>query len=181
MSLKTNVVTHNARAFGIGAELEHQLGRTLLIVPADIEPLGLARLVDFAERGRTQDWSLRAALVRYAQPQPQRVNDVLDLVRRTEWALGQHSAALQRDGDVLWDALDGGAAPSDHGHAPIVALLRVARELDRVGDVLANWAVDITTERPDDAVDEVIEGVGAQLDVLGVPHEERPPSRQRGV
>ena len=54
-------------------------------------------------------------------------------------------------------------------------------ELDRVGDVLASWAVDITTERPDDAVDEVIEGVGAQLDVLGVPHEERPPSRQRGV
>jgi hypothetical protein len=149
-------------------------------VPADIEPAALARLVDFAERPRMQDWSLRAALVRYAQPQPQRVNDLLDLVRRAEWALGQHAAVLQRDGAALWDALDGDTLPSDEEHARIVKLLRVVTELDRIGDVLADWAVDISGERPDAAVDAAIEDVGTRLDALGVPHEERSPPRPRG-
>jgi hypothetical protein len=149
-------------------------------VPADIEPPALARLVDFAERPRTQDWSLRAALVRYAQPQPQRVNDLLDLVRRTDWALGQHAALLQRGGAALWAALDGDTAPSDQQHAHVVEILRVVMELDRIGDVLARWAVDISGDRPDAAVDATIEDVGKRLDALGVPHEERSPPRQRG-
>ena len=149
-------------------------------MPADIEPPALARLLDFAERPRTQDWSLRAALVRYAQPRPQSVSDLLDLVRRLEAALGQHAAILQRDGDALWDALEGGTSPSDEQHAQVVALLRVATELDQLGDILAGWAVDISGERPDAQVDAVVEDVGTQLEVLGVPHEERPPPRQRG-
>ena len=148
-------------------------------MPADIEPAALARLVDFAERPRTEDWSLRAALVRYAQPQPQRVNDLLDLVRRTEWALGQHAAVLQRDGATLWDALDGDTLPSDAEHAHLVQLLCVVTELDRIGDVLAGWAVDISGDRPDAAVDAVIADVGTRLDALGVPHEERSPPGSR--
>ncbi len=123
---------------------------------------------------------MRAALVRYAQPQPRRVNDLLDLVRRTEFALGQHAAVLQRDGTALWEALDGGAVPSDERQAHVVDLLRVAMELDRIGDVLAGWAVDISVDRPDAAVDAAIETVGSRLDELGVPHEERSPPRQRG-
>jgi hypothetical protein len=154
--------------------------RTLRVVPADIEPPALARLVDFAERPRTQDWSLRAALVRYAQPQPQRVNDLLDLVRRTEFALGQEAAVLQRDGVALWDALEAGTVPTDERHAHLVEILRVVMELDRIGDVLAGWAVDISGDRPDAAVDAAIEDVGAGLDELGVPHEERSPPRRRG-
>ena len=149
-------------------------------MPADLEPPALARLVEFAERPRTEDWSLRAALVRYAQPQPQRVNDLLDLVRRTEFALGQHATVLQRDGAALWEALDGGTAPSDQRQAHVVDLLRVVTELDRIGDVLAGWAVDISVERPDAAVDAAIETIGSRLDELGVPHEERTPPRQRG-
>lgn len=149
-------------------------------MPVEIEPPALAKLVDFAERPRTQDWSLRAALVRYAQPQPQRVNDLLDLVRRTEWALGQHAGVLQRHGPAVWDALDGDTLPSDREHAQIVKLLRVVMELDRIGDVLAGWAVDISADRPDAAVDAAIQEVGARLDAIGVPHEERPPPRQRG-
>ena len=149
-------------------------------MPAEIEPPALARLVDFAERPRTQDWSLRAALVRYAQPQPQRVNDLLDLVRRTEFALGQHNAVLQRDGATVWDALDGGTVPSDGPHARLVEILRVATELDQIGDVLAGWAVDISGDRPDAAVDAAIEVVRTRLDELGVPREERSPPRRRG-
>jgi len=156
----------------------HARRRTLHEVPAEIQPPALAQLVDFAERPRTHDWSLRAALVRYAQPQPQRVNDLLDLVRRTEWALGKQSSTIEHDGAELWAAIENGDAASDDGN--VVELLRVARELDRLGDILATWAVDITRDRPDADVDVVIADVGARLDALGVPHEERPPPRQRG-
>jgi hypothetical protein len=149
-------------------------------VPAEIEPPALAQLVDFAERPRTHDWSLRAALVRYAQPQPQRVNDLLDLVRRTDWALGQHSAVLQRHGPEVWDALESDTPPSDREHAQVVKLLRVVMELDEIGDVLAGWAVDISGDRPDAAVDAATQEIGERLDAIGVPHEERPPPRQRG-
>src|SRR5690349_3551130 len=80
--------------------------RTLLAVPAEVEPAELAQLLDFAERSHTENWSLRAALVRYAQPQPQRVNDLLELVRRIQGALGAQSRILQRDGEEIWDALE---------------------------------------------------------------------------
>jgi hypothetical protein len=149
-------------------------------VPAEIEPPELARLVDFAEHPHTDDWSLRGALVRYAQPQPQRVNDLLDLVRRTQWALDRHSAVLHRDGDVLWALFESGSPPSDPEHARILGLLGVAAELDRIGAVLAGWAVDISGEPPDAAVDATIAEVDERLDALGVPREERTPPRGRG-
>jgi hypothetical protein len=119
---------------------------------------------------------MRAALVRYAQPQPQRVNDLFDLVRRTEGALGKHRALFEREGQRLWSALEQGG--SDASDAQVVGILRVARELDRLGDVLAAWAVDISGIRPDAEVDRVIGDVAQQLDVLGVPHQERPTTRR---
>src|SRR4051812_20517497 len=146
---------------------------SLRSVPAEVEPPALALLIDFSERPRTNDWSLRAALVRYAQPQPQRVNDLLDLVRRTEFALNEHRALVERDGERLWSALEHGGSAESDGH--VVALLRVARELDRLGDVLAAWAGDISRTRPDAEVDTVIDDVAQQLEVLGVPQQERPP------
>jgi hypothetical protein len=153
---------------------------TLTHVPVDIEPPELARLVDFAERPRADDWSLRAALVRYAQPQPQRVNDLLDVMRRTEWALGKQRATLERDGAHVWEALAHGGATADD--AQLLGLLRIAREIDALGDVLAEWAIDITRDRPDAEVDRVIDDGAQQLDVLGVPEQERPPGpRNRGV
>jgi hypothetical protein len=145
-------------------------------VPAEIEPPELARLVDFSERSRTDDWSLRSALVRYAQPQPQRVNDILDLVRRVEWALGKQSKRVERDGAELWAALESGDDGDD-----LVALLRAARELDGLGDVVVAWAVDRTGASPDARVDEVVADVVTRLESLGIPHEERPGPRNRGV
>src|SRR5690606_27230592 len=67
---------------------------------------GLASLVDLAERPRVEGWSLRAALVRYAQPQPMRVSTLLDLSRRLEFAVADHMADLRSDGDDLWAALE---------------------------------------------------------------------------
>jgi hypothetical protein len=141
---------------------------------ADIEPPELARLVDFAERPREQDWSLRAALVRYATPEPQRVEDVLILVRRVESALGKHTKVLTREGADVWRTLEAGES------TPLVELLRVTKELDDLGDVLVTWAVEISRERPDAEVDRVITNVTQQLDALGVPSEERQPPTRRG-
>jgi hypothetical protein len=148
-------------------------------VTAEIEPPALACLVDFAERGRTNDWSLRAALVRYAQAQPQRVNDILNLLRRVEWALNQHAAILEREGPALWQVLQEGVVSPEH--ADVVEILRAAGELDRLGDILAAWAVDRAGVRPDAEVDSVVADVARRVDALGIPHEERPPRpRTRG-
>jgi hypothetical protein len=107
------------------------------------------------------------------------VNDLLDLVRRTEFALGEHRALFEREGERIWSALEDG--DSSAADAQVLGILRIAKELDRVGDVLAAWAVDISGIRPDAEVDNVIDDVAQQLDVLGVPQQERPPGpRNRG-
>lgn len=142
----------------------------------DIRPPELAALVDLSERPRTQNWSLRAALTRYAQPQPQRVGDLLDLVRRIEFAIADVADVIERDGPQLWEAMHVGAAD-----AGLVGLLRAAAEIDRLGDVLAAWAADRSEPRPDDQVDAVIADVRRRLAALGVPEQERPrPSRRSG-
>jgi len=150
-------------------------------VPAEIEPPELARLVDFAERPRSHDWSLRAALTRYAQPQPQRVGDLIDLVRRIEFAMRPHLKALGRDGTAFWAALQS-AEGDDSVDPAVVGLLRAMVEVDQLGDVLAEWASDpASREPPDAAVDAVTAEVAGRLEQLGVPREERQrPTRQRG-
>jgi hypothetical protein len=147
-------------------------------MPVEVEPPELAELVECAERPRVNDWSLRAALTRYAQPQPQRVSDLLDAVRRIEFALGSHRATIERDGPSLWEAVQSADdAPTDR----LVGLLRAMVEVDRLGDVLAAWAADPTGDRPDVNVDAVIADVVDQLDRLGIPREERQrPTRSRG-
>ena len=141
-------------------------------MPAEIEPPELASLLDFAERPRTHDWSLRSAITRYAQPQPVRASAVLDLVRRIEFALKGHTKHIEREGPDLWAALrsrdaDGGA------DGLVVGLLRAMEELDGLGDVLAGWAVDRAGARPDAAVDAAATSVDRQLNDLGVAREER--------
>jgi hypothetical protein len=145
-------------------------------VPAEITPPALARLVDFAERPRTHEWSLRAALVRYAQPEPQRVEALLESVRRIDFALGKQSKRLEREGEQIWRSLEQG-----DNDDPLIALLRIAQEVDELGETLASWAVVRGDTRPNDDVDRVSQAVARQLDDLGVPREERPPNRQRGV
>jgi hypothetical protein len=147
-------------------------------MPAEVKPPELARLLDYAERPRVKDWSLRAALCRYAQPQPERVRTVLDLMRRTEFALAPHLKAVEADGPDHWHAVEAGEAMADVD--PLVAgLLGAMAELDRLGDVLAAWAVDRAGERPDAAVDAVAAQVAQRLEDLGVPREDQSARRQR--
>jgi hypothetical protein len=149
-------------------------------VPAEIQPVELARVVDFAERSRVGDWSLRSALVRYAEGQPVRVSQLLEQVRRTETAFHALGKVLEKRGPELWAAVDGGVVAADD--AKVIDLVRAAIELDRIGDALAQWANDRTGSRPDDDVDSVTADVAKRLDDLGVPREEQPPRRVgRGV
>lgn len=142
---------------------------------AELQPIELARVVDFAERPRMGDWSLRSALVRYAEGQPERVSRVLEQVRRVDAALHPFNKVLEKRGTELWRTLHGGGgAPDD---APVLDLLRVAAELDGLGDVLAAWADDRTRPRPDDTVDATTSAAAQRLDDLGVPREQPTPRR----
>jgi hypothetical protein len=148
-------------------------------MPADIEPPQLAALLDYQERPRVDGWSLRAALTRYAQPQPRRVGDLLEVVRRIEFAMGSYQKTVESDGPALWRTLqEGGGETNDR----LVGMLQAMTELDAVADRLAKWAADTAGERPDAAVDTVVADVKERLDALGIPSEERQPStvRRRG-
>lgn len=153
-------------------------------MPAEIEPVELARLVDVSECSRVDDWSLRSALVRYAQPQPGRAGQVLAVVRRIEAVLHPQAKLLRAEGPLVWDAVDGGGGPTKGPTAFVIEVLRASLPLHRLGDTLAAWAVDVTGPRPDDEVDAVVAEVTARLDALGVPDErDRPPppgARRRG-
>ncbi len=111
--------------------------------------------LDFTERPRPPaGWSLRAALTRYAQGQPTRVGDLLEVVRRIQSGLGKVDVDLQ----------------------PCID------EIEVVADTLAVWAADPWhAHRPDAEVDAVIASVTRQLDSLGVPVEERPSRGTRGA
>ena len=130
--------------------------------PAELDNTALADLLNTGERPRTANWSLRAALTRYAQPQPQRASDVIEALRRIEFALQPNLKVLEREG----------AGDAD---ASVVGLLEALAELDRLADVLAAWAVDREGERPDDLVDTVVADVNRRLEALGVPREDGPP------
>jgi hypothetical protein len=109
--------------------------------------------LDFTERPRPPDgWSLRASLTRYAQGQPRRVGNLLEVVRRIQFGLGNVDTDLQ----------------------PCID------EIEVVADALALWASDPwRAHRPDAEVDAVITSVTGQLDSLGVPVEERPARAPR--
>jgi len=133
-------------------------------VPAEIGPPALAQLVDFAERPRTEGWSLRAALVRYAQPQPQRVEDLLGLVRRVERALGQHAHEIERRGPEHWEALGGRTPASSEVAARVVGVLSAARELDqrRIGPAVIKERARIAGAQ---LVVESSPGVGTRIEL----------------
>ncbi len=148
---------------------------------SDDDPLAL---LEYAERPRLGDWSLRSALVRYAQPEPRRASAVLELVRRTDGALKPFLRLVERTPSLVLLARRG-AAPDDPLDEPLddparaaVAILSVAVDLDHLGDVLARWARDITGPRPDDEVDRVARRVFDALAELGVERESPPPRRR---
>ncbi|MBX3313122.1 MAG: hypothetical protein KF906_02280 [Actinobacteria bacterium] len=150
-------------------------------MPAPLEPPALDALVDLAERSRVDDWSLRSALCRYAQPEPARVATVLSLVRRWDAAVHDHLKLLRRDGSRLLDAAQGDGTVEDGTEAAeVVGLLRVGADLDRLGDLAAEWARDRHGPDPAAAIDEAAARVAVALEELGVPDEAPIPPGMRG-
>lgn len=153
---------------------------------APLSPPALDDLVELAERSRVDDWSLRSALCRYAQPEPARVAAVLTLVRRWEAAVHGHVPVLRREGARylaaagLADGDDDGGGDADPGlDATLVGLLRVGADLDRAGDVVVAWAIDRDGD-PGAELDAAADRVRVALDDLGVPEEEPIPRGMRG-
>ena len=135
-------------------------------------------VIEYAERPRTDGWSLRAALVRYAQPEPARAGAVLELVRRTDGALKPFAKLLEREPRLLELARgDDAEVPAGQEEAAAVDLLRVALELDRLGDVLAAWAATRSDDRPDAEIDAIARAAFVRLGELGVARENRPSRR----
>lgn len=147
---------------------------------AEVSPPELAQLIDVAERPRAGNWSLRAALTRYGQPQPQRTSNLIEVLRRIEVAVHGSLPLLQKEGPAVWAEVSSDDAPPAE-HASMIELLRVIRDVDVVGDALATWANDKSNARPDADIDRVAADAMSRLDALGVPREEgRPPQRGRG-
>lgn len=115
-------------------------------------------LVGFADAPRLDDWSLRSALVRFAQPEPTRAGAVLELVRRTAGALKHADEQRTRQ------------------------LAAVVEDLLAIADALAAWAVDRQGPPPVDLVEDRGARAHAALEALGVPREQGPPpgARRRG-
>lgn len=154
---------------------------------APLEPPALDALVDLAERSRVDDWSLRSALCRYAQPEPARVATVLSQVRRWDAAIHDHLKLLRSDGARLFDAarrdepfVEEEGEEGESEDAAVVGLLRVGFDLDALGDVVADWARDRHGSDPSKAVDAAATRVATALEALGVPAEEPIPAGMRG-
>src|SRR4051812_6941007 len=153
---------------------------------ADVQPVELAAVLDLVERPRVGGWSLRSALTRYAQPEPRRVSELLDLVRRIEVVLPGLVEVAAQYGPALWAAATSDATPvhsaagGDDLSPFAVGLLQTMIEIDHLADTLATWADQWSLDRPNAAMDEVTEHVRAKLEALGVPEQERPaPPRGR--
>lgn len=98
-------------------------------------------LIDFEEAPRAGDWTLRSALVRYAQPEPTRAAAVLHLVRRLNAVLRPLGRAI--DAQAVWcdravaaDAATGSVAPEPLDPYPDGRVTDVARLVRGDPDVL---------------------------------------------
>jgi hypothetical protein len=63
---------------------------------APAEPQPQHSLLNYAESSRVGDWTMRSALVRFAQPEPLRASSLLELVRRLDTVLQHVARPLER-------------------------------------------------------------------------------------
>lgn len=149
-------------------------------------------LVDYAESSRDGDWSLRSALVRFAQPEPTRAGAVLELVRRTDGALKPHRRRLEKTpvpahpglgSDAFVDGDDGVVLVAEAlvADARAADLARVLVRLPDGAAVVSAYA-DVTGLGDDDLAAAELLAVAVELDELAralvawaVVHDGPPP------
>lgn len=84
-------------------------------------------LLQVSESPRADDWTLRSALVRFAQPEPELASAILESVRRAQTALDPMARELVRHGAITDRRL---AVAADGGLAPVVDPLTDVRAAD---------------------------------------------------
>ncbi|MEL7156310.1 MAG: hypothetical protein AAFN30_06900 [Actinomycetota bacterium] len=159
-------------------------------------------LVNLSERARSEGWTFRSALVRFAQPEPLRSAVIMEFIRRGEAAL-QPLQSILADGRLvelarLLDSNDGhGGDASDHGDhdalegyqslVPLtddelaaLPLVRAVLTLDDLGQTLAEWAPSAPAPGPVATVDDTLARLRTRFDDLSVPVESGPPGPGRG-
>jgi hypothetical protein len=160
-------------------------------VPVDGLP-SAPLLVDYAESGRDGDWSLRSALVRFAQPEPVRAGAVLELVRRTDGALKAHRRRLETApvpthpdlGPDCFAAGDGGVALAAQAVVADARAADLGRVLARLpdGTAVVTAYAEATGLGDDDRAAADLLAVAVELDDLArslvawaVVHDGPPP------
>lgn len=170
-------------------------GRRIAVEMRDEVPVDPAdSLANYAESARVDDWTLRSALVRFAQPEPTRASVVLHLVRRLDAALQPAVTAIAKrpalaemarivhtDPEALVPVVEGYEERIELSDAErgAIALLSVAWEFDALAVSLTEWAVEAAPPPPLGLIDASCAEVKARLDALGVP-EEAPYGGGRG-
>ncbi len=144
------------------------------------------RLVDYAESSREGDWSLRSALVRFAQPEPTRAGAVLELIRRTDAALKPHRRRLESAaapthphlGPDLFADADGTSVRPDVERIVDAPAADLARALVRVpdgGSVVAAYVA----QRGEDPTDAAVPLLVVALELDAIADELVPWARTR--
>lgn len=163
------------------------VGRALAEIHVRGDSVGPS-LHEYVERLHPGGWSMRAALVRYAQPEPVRAAALLEVTRRAESGLHDVARRIEReprlsdlgralahfghDYPTLLDAYLHDADPIDDEAASVIPVLAVAASLDDLGAVVAAWAIEAGDDRPDDLIEEGCQQANGQLDALGVERQD---------
>lgn len=154
-------------------ELAREAGRALAdrhrsAGPAEPDPV--ATILNYAEMGRTGDWSLRSAMVRLALPEPMIVVEVANHIRRLDTVLHHVATPLAKQ-TVLCDraiSLETVSGPpiDPYPDTRIADVARLAASAGPVGDVVVEaYARDVDLTQEERVALPLI-GVALQLDSL---------------
>lgn len=127
-------------------------------------------LLQVSESPRVDDWTLRSALVRFAQPQPELASAILESVRRTQAALDPIARELLRHGVVTDRRL---GTSGDGGLAPPIDPLPDVRVADLARVVRIHPAGDDVVARVLDGYDAATGSAGSES--LAAPEREAVP------
>lgn len=154
-------------------ELAREAGRALADrhrVGGPAEPDPIVSILNYAEMGRTGDWSLRSAMVRLALPEPMIVVEVANHIRRLDTVLHHVATPLAKqtvwcDRSISLANIDGD--PLDpYPDTRIADVARLAVSAGTVGDVVVEAYVGEVELTQEERVALPLIGVALQLDSL---------------
>lgn len=169
----------DARCYGGRVDRAEAAGSLLADRHRDeVTPDPVVSLLKFAESPRADDWTLRSALVRFAQPEPTRAGAVLELVRRCDAALRPLARTVERHtvlcsrtmsvDDVTRTAEGWEIAPPSHPYPDgrVVDLARLNNDRPEQADTIAEAYRRTAQLEPEEESALPLLGIVLALDVL---------------